>query len=369
MYSPSRYIGHIFRKNRPIHLTFFVTRRCNSKCPFCFYLKNTPPALSTANDIKDRRNNSDELSLEEIQKISLSFGTLLWLAFSGGEIFLRNDLIEISRIFYNNNKPSIMLFPTNGLLPELIREQIRNILDHCRKSIIAVKLSIDGTNEAHDKLRGTPGSFDRTMQTYKLLEGFLDIYPNFELGVNTVFCSENQDKMDEIIDFVSSLKDIKTHTISMIRGDLTDKNYKNVDYNKYCRAIERLEKNLKNKVSSTYRFRGARIKAAQDILQRRLIHQTINEQRRLIPCYAGRLNLVLTENGEVYPCEILTQSFGNIRDYGYDIRRLAESKDAKNIIDSIRDNGCYCTHECYFMTNILFNPGLYTKLAGEYLQL
>jgi len=312
---------------------------------------------------------SEELSLDEIQKISRSMGNLLWLAFSGGEIYLRDDLVEISRIFYKNNKPAIMLYPTNGLLPELIKDRTEQILKHCKKSLIAVKLSIDGLNEAHDTLRNTPGSFDKTMQTYNLLGRLLDKYHNFELGVNTVFCSANQDSMDGIIDFVRGLKNIKTHTISLIRGNLLDESYKKVDYEKYFHAIMWLENNLKNKISSIYRFRGARIKAAQDILQRHLIHQTTLGQKRLIPCYAGKLNLVLTENGDVYPCEILTNTFGNIKNYDYDMGKIIQSEKAKKVIESIQNSQCFCTHECYFMTNILFNPRLYPKLVKEYMHL
>lgn len=358
MYSPFRHIGHILRKKPPIHLTFFVTRRCNSTCPFCFYLKSTDPATK-----------ADELSLDEIREISRSMGKLLWVAFSGGEIFLRDDLVEISKMFYENNKPAIMLFPTNGLLPAVIRERTATILEHCRKSVIVVKLSIDGLGSAHDALRGMPGSFDKTMQTYHLLEDFIETYPNFELGVNTVLCSENQDDMDGIIDFVSGLKNIRTHTISLIRGHLSNENYKSVNGQKYRHAIERLEKNLKNRISPVYRFGGARIKAAQDIVQRRLICRTMHERKRLIPCYAGMLNLVLTESGDVYPCEILTESFGNVRNYAYDMTRVMKSEKAGKVLRSIRNKQCYCTHECYFMTNILFNPGLYPALAKEYLQL
>jgi MoaA/NifB/PqqE/SkfB family radical SAM enzyme len=340
-------------------MTFFITRKCNSACPFCFYLKSgNRPA-----------DPPEELSLDEIQKISRSLGPLLWLAFSGGEIFLRDDLAEISRIFYENNTPALMLYPTNGMLPEIIKEQTEQILKECKKSIVVVKLSIDGVREAHDSLRHTPGSFDKTMQTYGLLKGFLRTYPNFELGVNTVFCSENQDTADDIIDFVSSLEGIKTHTISLIRGSLADESYKAVDNRKYRHAIERLDKNLKKKISGIYRFRGARIKAAQDIVQRRLIHQTTTARKRLVPCYAGRLNLVLTENGNVYPCEILRKPFGNVRAYDYDMRRIMRSEKAGDILRDIRDNACYCTHECYFMTNILFNARLYPALIHEYLQL
>jgi len=309
------------------------------------------------------------LTLGEIEKISASLGSLLWLAFSGGEIFLRDDLVEISRTFYRNNSPSIMLFPTNGLLPELIRERTEMILKYCPGSIVALKLSMDGLGPAHDALRNTPGSFEKTMKSYELLWPLLGSYPNFELGINTVFCSENQDSMDGIIDFVGRMENIKTHTISLVRGDLLNPDFKEIDYKKYCHAISRLEEDLKGMDSKTYRFRGARIKAAQDILQRRLIHRTMQEKKSLIPCYAGRLNLVVNERGDVFPCEILTTSMGNVKDFGYDIMKVIRSEKAKEVLNPIKKRKCHCTHECYFMTNILFNPALYPRLFKEYLRI
>jgi MoaA/NifB/PqqE/SkfB family radical SAM enzyme len=356
MYSPFRHAGSILWKRRPIHLTFFLTRRCNSHCPFCFYLKGR--------DVLHDEHR--ELDLDEIGSISGSFGDLLWLAFSGGEIYLRDDLVEISRIFYKNNRPPIMLFPTNGLLPELIRERTERIVRDCPDSVIAVKLSLDGLGEDHDRLRNTPGSFAKTMETYGELAPLIDRFSNFELGINTVFCSENQDKMDEIIDFVNGMKKIKTHTISLIRGDLSEDGFKRVDLRKYRSAVERLEQNLKDKVASMYRFRGAKIKAAQDIIQRGLIHRTVQEKRRLLDCYAGKLNIVLTETGELFPCEVLSKSFGNIREHDLDIRKALATGRAAEIIRSIGEGECYCTHECYFMTNILFNPRLYPVLLREY---
>ncbi len=359
MYSPFKYVRDIIWKGRPIHLTFFVTKRCNSRCPFCFYLRSE-------NGPADSR---PELSVAEIEKISSSLGPLLWLAFSGGEIFLREDLVEIAKVFYRNNKPSIMLFPTNGLMPGVIRDRIEAVLTSCPKSVVALKLSIDGLGEAHDEIRNVPGSFDKTMETYRAVAGMLEKHPNFELGVNTVFCFQNQDSMDKIIDYVRGLAYIKTHTISLIRGNLADRRFANVDTEKYLNAVQKLEQNLKSGLSPVYRFRGAGIKAAQDILQRKIIHQTLQEKRRIIPCFAGRLNLVLNEAGEVFPCELLTASFGNVRDFGYDMRRVMASKTSGTVVESIRRDGCYCTHECYLMTNILFNPLMYPPLMKEYLQL
>jgi radical SAM protein with 4Fe4S-binding SPASM domain len=358
MYSALRNLRDIVWKQRPIQLTFFVTKRCNSSCPFCFSLRSSNNAL----------DNRPELSLSEISKFSSSLGSFLWLAFSGGEIYLREDLVEISEIFYKNNKPAIILFPTNGLLSEVIQARTEKILDRCPKSTIVVKLSIDGLYDDHDELRKSPGSFKKTIETYHMLERLLGKHQNFELGVNTVFCSENENSMDAVIDFVAGLRNIKTHTISLIRGNLVNDHFKRVDYNKYLKAVKKLELNQINNKSSIYRFKGARIKAAQDIVQHRLIYRTAQDRKRCIPCYAGRLNVVIKENGDVYPCELLTESFGNIRDYEYDVGKIIRSDKAGQILNSIRNNHCYCTHECYYMTNILFNPKLYPAIAKEYLR-
>ncbi len=358
MYSPFRHIGSVLWKYNPIHLTFFLTRRCNLKCSFCFYLSS------------EAKDSGEELALDEIKKISFAIGRLLWLAFSGGEIFLRNDLVEITREFYENNKPAIILFPTNGLLTDVIKKKIEAILDYCRKSVIVVKLSLDGTEYVHDSIRGK-GSFQKTMQTYNELGRLLGRHPNFELGINTVFCAANQNNMDTLIEFINKLDNVKTHTVSLIRGEVLDEGLKDIDINTYHETLKKMESNLKNRTSSIYRFRGSKLKAAQDILQRRLIYETMRQERQLIPCYAGRLNLVLTEIGDVYPCESFgaQMKIGNVKDHEYNLRKVLKTDRAQKVVHSIQDKCCYCTHECYFMTNILFNRKLYPSLAKEYRQI
>jgi radical SAM protein with 4Fe4S-binding SPASM domain len=296
-------------------------------------------------------------------------GRLLWLAFSGGEIFLRGDIVDITRIFYRNNRPVIILFPTNGLLPDIIAERMREVLKACGKSTIVVKLSVDGSEHVHDAIRGVQGGFRKTMETYHLLEKLVEEYPNFELGINTVFCSANQDHIGEIIESVNKLRNIKSHTLSLIRGRGSDKTLKDIDMEKYLCAIGLIESNLKSGKADIYRFRGSRVKAAQDILQRRLIFETIEGGKEIIPCYAGRLNLVLTETGDLYPCESFDLKLGNVRERGYDINKIIRSDEARKKLRRIRKNRCYCSHECYFMTNILFNPRMYPSLVKEYMQL
>ncbi len=292
-------------------------------------------------------------------------GKLLWLAFSGGEIFLRDDIVDIAKVFYERNKPAIILFPTNGLLTDVIREKIETVLKYCSNSTIVVKLSLDGPEHIHDMIRGTQGSFKKTMLTYESLGGLIDAYPNFELGINTVFCAANQQHMDEVIEFVSGLDRINTHTVSLVRG----KGLEEIDLEKYRLTIDKLAENLKKNISGIYRFNGAGIKAAQDILQRRLIYDTETQRVKLIDCYAGRLNLVLTETGDLYPCESFRMKMGNVRDNEYNIKEMMRSRQVRNIQSSIRQNGCFCSHECYLMTNILFSMRMYPQLMKEYFQL
>jgi len=140
----------------------------------------------------------------------------------------------------------------------------------------------------------------------------------------------------------------------------------------YLQAVKLLESNLKDRTADTHRFVGAGLKAAQDIVQRNMIYQTLVGQKKYIPCYAGKLNLVLTESGDVYPCEIISSSFGNVRDYDYDLMQVARSETAAELINTIsgsNPNCQTCTHECNYITNILFNPALYPSLLREYIQL
>ncbi len=359
MHSALWHTRSLFLKKRPIHLTFFVTRRCNARCPFCFY-----------EEARDSEGRAPELSLDEIRRVAQSLDPLLWVLFSGGEVFLREDLVGISEIFHDVNDATFLTYPTNGLLPELIAERTEEILKRCTKSVVVLKLSLDGVGEDHDALRQVPGGFDKLMRTHERLANLADRYPRLEIGVNTLFCSENQGRMDAIVDFVRGLRGVRSHTLTMVRGQLKDARYKDVDLDEYERVGHELARRWSSGPRRFHRFAGGGLKAAQDRLQRRLIHQTMSERRRVLPCYAGRLNLVLTESGELHPCEARwDMSFGNVREAGYDLRSMLRSEGARQILEEIGRGACYCSHECNFLTNIMFNPRMHPRLLGDWARL
>ncbi len=347
-FSPIRYIPYVFKKSRPIQLTFFITSRCNARCRFCFYKKET--------------EQEKELTIDEIRSIASEMDSLLWFALSGGEVFLRNDLVEIVEVFYQNTTPAIILIPTNGFLSEKIRDDLEKILRICKNSTIVLKLSLDAVGEKHDELRGVNGGFERVLRTYYLIKDLLKRYGNLEIGINTVLCSENKDYIPDVVNFVRDMKAIRTHTISLVRGSQVASELKDITASEY-KKVTGLLKNS----AGVYSFRGAKIKTAQDSLQRKIIYKTLSQNKKQIDCLAGRLTVVIDEWGNVYPCESFDHKIGNLRDTNYSLKRLLKSYSHKEIKRMLR--GCFCTHECYIMMNILFSPRHYPALLREYLSI
>jgi radical SAM protein with 4Fe4S-binding SPASM domain len=97
--------------------------------------------------------------------------------------------------------------------------------------------------------------------------------------------------------------------------------------------------------------------------------QMIKEKKFQIPCYAGNLTGIIRSNGDVYPCEILDNKIGNLRENNYDLRKIWQSDAANKIRNKIREEKCFCTHECFITNNILFNPKMLPKIFLEYIKL
>ena len=343
-----------------LHCTLFVTSRCNADCGFCFYRKDS---------LRTRTLQHDELTLAELETISRQFGPLLWLALSGGEIFLRPDLAEIVRIFYANNRPSFILLPTNGLFTERIVSLTGTIAAACPTSIVTVKLSLDGPPDVHDRLRRVTGAFAGAQRTFHALTDLQTKHPNLEVGFNSVLCRETEKTMAETIDLVNNTAEGVPHTITLVRGEPGSGVWGEVAAERYADACRLLELRKKKAGKGCYRFAGARWKAAQDVIQRRIIHRIMSGQGFQIPCPAGRRSVVITENGDLYPCENFSFLLGNLRQHNYRIKSILDTDRAREIRAGITRKKCFCTHECYLMLAILFNPRLYPELVHEYVRL
>jgi len=106
---------------KPYKINFAITSGCNSRCQTCNVWR------------KFRKNPEvvkNDLSLKEIEKIFKTLPkNIIWLSLSGGEPFLRDDLVLICKKAIENI-PDLCLIsiPSNGLLEKNIVEKTKQIL-------------------------------------------------------------------------------------------------------------------------------------------------------------------------------------------------------------------------------------------------
>jgi MoaA/NifB/PqqE/SkfB family radical SAM enzyme len=141
----------------PMWVHFFLTRRCNLRCKYCFVADSTTRELTTA-EVKAAIDKLYSLGIRAI-------------AFFGGEPTLRRDFCEI--LSYAHDKGFFTYFTTNGTL--LDETYIDNI---ARTGVDFVELSVDGVYECDDSAK------DYT-RSRKVLDWLLTARSTYGFGLKT----------------------------------------------------------------------------------------------------------------------------------------------------------------------------------------
>jgi radical SAM protein with 4Fe4S-binding SPASM domain len=103
-------------------------------------------------------------------------------------------------------------------------------------------------------------------------------------------------------------------------------------------------------------------RGVRDVSRENLI-RTVFHDEFVTPCVAGRKLIVLSETGEVRPCEILDRPMGNIRDHNYNMSALLARKKNNELRDWIVSSQCRCSFECALGANVVWNWSTYPRLA------
>lgn len=316
-------IEKILFKGMPEYVTFFITKRCNCRCKHCFV------------DINKEQN---ELTLEEIAKMSKTMGKFSVLSLTGGEPFLREDIGEIARIFYKNNSIKFLIIPTNGSLD--IIDKVKGIKENCPKLNIRIFVSIDEIGQKHNEIRRLD-VFDKAVNTVKELKKIDGI----KVGTITTFSTLNQDRIFDIKEWIKVNLQPNLMNFPIVRDN--DKLSK-INISIYEKLVSDLKTdNIINKAKK---------------VMNNLVIETIKKDKYLTPCYAGSINAVIYPNGDIYPCELLNSKIGNIKDFNYNFRKLWFSLVAKKIRLHIKKTKCFCVHGCNMLPNVIFNPKYYYKI-------
>jgi MoaA/NifB/PqqE/SkfB family radical SAM enzyme len=323
-----------FPRMLPLNLTMSVTYRCNSRCQTC--------------RVYEKR--SREFTLSEFQKTFRSIGRApYWLTISGGEPFLRDDIVDICLSAYECCHPKIINIPTNGLLPNVIPNCVDKISRNSPDTQIIVNLSLDDVGEGHDLIRRAPGNYDRAMATYSKLRGLKR--PNLAVGIHSVISKHNADHFPQVC---LGLLDLQPDSyITEIAEERVELGTVGQDIAPspaaYAQAVDFLSQKIREQ-----RFEGiSRITQAFRLQYYDLVKKIIKEKRQVLPCYAGFLSAQVAPDGEVWACCIKAESMGNLRDVGYDFRKIWHADKADDIRKPIRRKQCFCPLANASYTNML----------------
>ena len=124
--------------------TVIVTYRCNARCTMC-------------NRYKAPSKPEEEISIETIKKLPQMYFTNI----TGGEPFIRIDLMDIVRELYNNSDRIVI--STIGVFTD-------RIIDLCKEfPNVGIRISIEGLEDTNNAIRGLENGFNRGYTTLKKL--------------------------------------------------------------------------------------------------------------------------------------------------------------------------------------------------------
>ncbi len=330
------------------YVIFYVTNRCNFKCDFCFY----------ADEI-DKGTKPDEMTLAEIEKLAKTIGPLLQLSMTGGEPFLRNDLIEVAKVLIDNTDARYVTLPTNASLTDKMVRFLEAMLPAYPDTWFRISFSIEGIGDVHDEARSMPGSYEKIKRSYAALSPLRKKYKNLVLDCNSVYTARTEETLLGTLKVLEKDFNFDNMSITYARGTVRDAKMKDVSKNAYTEIIDFLEgiKRTKEK-----RFLYPVWRAVHDMARHSLMKNTFDDEFTT-PCVAGRKLLVISETGEVRPCEILDKTMGNVRDFDFDLNKLLAQGENKELVKWIVESKCKCSFECALSANVVWNASNYPKLA------
>jgi len=346
----------------PSYLIYFVTARCNLACQTCFYWQEIESA-----------SPKNELSPEETEKIARTLPRLIQLTISGGEPFLREDLFPLLKPLIEKTRPLFLSIPSNGTLTERIVQTTELLAVHYPWLSLNLELSLDGISELHNQIRGKESAFSDLLKSFEELKKLKKKYKNLRLAILTLLNALNQEKIFELLEYIKAKLNPDRMEVLFIRGLARNPATQNLSIEKFKQVSGWLDK--ENSQASKNFIDRLRAELAKQ--KRKLIIETVAQDKMLLPCKAGRKLLVMEPDGKVRACEMLDCIYphppaqlgldnfllGDLRAENYDLKNILKSDRAKKILKFILQSHCHCSYECAMLANLVFSPSQMIKIS------
>jgi MoaA/NifB/PqqE/SkfB family radical SAM enzyme len=311
--------------------TFEVTRKCNGQCIYCNIWKTRINGEITIQELKDG-----------LKPVEL-FHSVKVIMITGGEPFLRMDLVDVCHTLREICPKATFVIPTNGLLPDLVIEKMQEIREIDKN--VGILVSIDGLKSIDAIQRGNPQHYDLAWKTAELLKA-----GGFEPSIFSMITSLN---IDTTLDF---------RHICEERGFSHEFNIAQVSEHYYNNQDDSTMKELTIPESKRSLFKT--ICSDGSLFSfRRYLPKYVEELRQIFPCFSGFNSFFLSSTGKAYPCIHNNRHFGNIKQKSFG--EFWNNKDSKGIRRDIVGGLCHCYTQCeafgWFQANIFPTVSEYMK--------
>jgi MoaA/NifB/PqqE/SkfB family radical SAM enzyme len=177
----------------PQGIVYEATMRCNLHCEFCY----VGALLNLEGEWRQ------ELPLDMLER-AFPQKDGLQISLTGGEIFVRKDIIEALDVFRGKGYVCGYL-TTNGTAitdqraDALARLALQGFIKH-------ISVSIDGPPEVHDIARGAKGTFEKTAQGLKRLQDAARrTGAPLRVSINTTVAGESIEALERMVDIAEDL--------------------------------------------------------------------------------------------------------------------------------------------------------------------
>jgi MoaA/NifB/PqqE/SkfB family radical SAM enzyme len=322
----------------PASLTVNVLYACNSRCKTCFIYENRAKVLN----------------VEEYERLFRSVGKAArWVTITGGEPFLRPDLLEIAGSVSRNCRPAVVNIPTNGTFPDRVERVVESMAASVAPGSLIINLSIDEVEHAHDELRRFEGNWELAMQTAGVLKELKRRHPNLVFGINTVVSRFNEHRIHQIAERVEKIA--PDSYVAEVAGQRVELGTSRAGITPSTDGVLAAIGVLRARSRRTLRLIEALVASLREEYYHVLERYTL-ERRQILPCYAGITSAHVMPEGKVWACCVLGEELGDLRQTDYDFPTIWYGAAARAIRERIKRERCACTLSNQSYLNVLVDP-------------
>lgn len=320
-------------------MNFAITYDCGFRCQFCNIWK-------TYLEERDRPLLRQEMSLEQIQHFFGQIPDLLTLGITGGEPFLRKDIVEIVKAV----KAKRITISTNGQLTGRIIEAYKQMLAMDHFDELGASISIDGLEEVHNTMRGIKDSFQQAIKTIKALQELQKQDKRLTIGISNTISKDN---INEVLNVHKLARELGV-VFSTRLAQSSAIYYKTISTKLF--VDEKDMPKVKDIFSTLIREQPMNL-FYRYYRDRYLDHP----EKQPLPCYSGFNSYFLDPYGNIYPCIMLSKKLGNVKDKTF--AEVLNSEEAKSARVFIANEKCSCWTDCEALNTIYSTPAQLAKAA------